>query len=89
MDRKKWSSEDKFKIVTEGISNKVPLGELCSRHGISQGLYYKWRDQFFKDGKKIFEGGGANAGKQRLEAENMRLKALIGELTLELKKTEF
>lgn len=29
MDRKKWSSEDKFKIVTEGISNKVPLGELC------------------------------------------------------------
>jgi transposase-like protein len=88
MDRKKWSSEEKFKIVTEGLSNKVPLVELCARHGISQGMYYKWRDRFFEEGKKIFDFGGADTSRQRLQTENLHLKALVGELTLELKKTE-
>lgn len=87
--RKKWEATDKFKIVMEGIGKEVPLGELCARHGIRQSLYYRWREQLLNEGKKVFERGGVSASEERLKGENRRLKAMIGELTMELKKNDF
>jgi transposase-like protein len=87
--RKQWSAEDKFKIVMEGVGKEVPLGELCARHGIRQSLYYRWREQLLAEGKKVFERGGVSGAEERLKAENRRLKAMIGELTMELKKSDF
>ncbi len=87
--RKKWEASDKFKIVIEGVSKEVPLGELCARHGIRQSLYYRWREQLLNEGKKVFERGGVSASEERLKGENRRLKAMIGHLTMELKKSEF
>ena len=87
--RKKWEATDKFKIVMEGIGKEVPLGELCARHGIRQSLYYRWREQLLNEGKKVFERGGVSCSEERLKGENRRLKAMIGELTMELKKSDF
>lgn len=88
-NRKKWEAADKFKIVMEGIGKEVPLGELCARHGIRQSLYYRWREHLLNEGRKVFERGGIGASEQRLQAENRRLKAMIGHLTMELKKSDF
>lgn len=49
-------------------------------------MYYKWRDQLLTDGAKLFERGGVNHARKRLEQENHKLKETIGELTVELKK---
>lgn len=87
--RKKWEAADKFRIVMEGIGKEVPLGELCARHGIRQSLYYRWREQLLNEGKKVFERGGVSGSEERLKGENRRLKAMIGELTMELKKSDF
>ena len=50
--------------------------------------YYKWREQFLKQGAKIFELGTNDKVLDRAKAENRKLKAIIGDLTVELKKTE-
>jgi transposase-like protein len=89
MDRRKWSSRDKLVIVLEGLKGKVPLGELCAKFQISQSQYYKWRDQLLANGPKVFDYGGVDRTTERLQHENQKLKRIIGELTVELKKSEY
>ncbi|HIV06100.1 MAG TPA: transposase [Candidatus Merdousia gallistercoris] len=88
MNQKKWTSKEKLRIVLEVIKGQVPLGELCVRNGVSQAQYYKWRDRLLKEGEKAFEYGGVSANEERLRQENLRLRKMIGDLTIELKKTE-
>jgi hypothetical protein len=59
-----------------------------SEHQISQSQYYQWRDQFFANASKAFEVHEQTQKETRLERENERLKRVVGELTLELKKSE-
>jgi transposase-like protein len=87
MQRRKWKPEQKALIVLEGLKGR-PIGELCAEHEISQAQYYQWRDQFLANAAKAFEPVGAPQRQGRLERENARLKSLVGELTLELKKSE-
>lgn len=89
MNRRKWSSRDKLVIVLEGLKGKVPLGELCAKFQISQSQYYKWRDQLLANGPKVFDYGGVDRTTERLQHENQKLKRIIGELTVELKKSEY
>jgi putative transposase len=88
MKKRKWTAQQKLQIVLEGMSGKVPLGELCTRHQISQTQYYQWRDRLMKDGAKVFERGGPDQEAERLNREVHKLKAIIGDLTVELKKSE-
>lgn len=87
MKAKKWTSMQKFQIVIEGLKNQEKVADLCNRYGVAQSQYYKWRDQFLEHGVKAFE---PQADKQLMyaKAENQRLKSIIGDLTIELKKTE-
>ena len=88
MKRRKWTSKEKLQIVLEGLKGQVPLGELCARQQLSQSQYYQWRDQLLSHGAKVFDRGGAEQTEQRLRAEVRQLKTLVGELTVELKKSE-
>lgn len=87
MQRRKWDSKSKAQIVIQGLQGK-PVGELCNEHQISQTQYYKWRDQFLTNAGKVFDISRQSQKEQGLKKENERLKSLIGELTLELKKSE-
>ena len=88
MKRRKWSSQQKLQVVLEGLKGTVPLGELCSRHQISQAQYYQWRDRLLKSGAKVFDYGGPEQEQERLRKEVRRLKGIIGDLTVELKKSD-
>jgi transposase-like protein len=87
MKRRRWTSEQKVLIVLEGLRGR-PIGELCTEHGLSQSQYYQWRDRFLAKAHKVFEPDGKEKATAGLERENHRLKNLVGELTLELKKSE-
>lgn len=89
MQRRKWSSKDKLMIVLKGLKGKVPLWKLCAKFQISQSQFYKWRDQLLNNGPKVFDYGGIDKSSERLEHENQKLKRIIGELTVELKKSEY
>lgn len=88
MKRRKWTGKEKLQIILEGLKGQVPLGELCARHQLSQSQYYQWRDQLLSHGAKVFDRGGPEQTEQRLRAEVRQLKTLVGELTVELKKSE-
>lgn len=87
MQRRKWDSRSKAQLVIQGLQGKT-VGELCNEHQISQTQYYKWRDQFLTNAGKVFDSPRQNLKEEQLKKENERLKSLIGELTLELKKSE-
>ena len=89
MNRKQWTAKEKFKIVMLGVSGKYSVAEICNEYGITQGLYYSWRDKLFSDGNKLFERGGVDKQRERLEKENRKLKEAIGDLTMELKKNDW
>ena len=84
MKRRKWESRQKFEVVLAGIKSGK-ISEICNQYQISQAQYYRWRDEFFKKGPKVFEMNGKDKEQERLKKENTRLKTIIGDLTTDLK----
>ena len=72
--KKQWTGKEKLVIVLQGLKGETSVSALCNEHGITQGMYYKWRDQLLSDGAKLFDRGGVDHAKERLENENRRLK---------------
>ncbi len=88
MKKRQWSSEQKLQIVMQGIKGRV-VSEICSEHQIGQSQYYLWRDQFLQNAGKVFEMPQKAQQQTRLMRENEKLKAMVGELHLELKKSDW
>ena len=82
--RRRWTSEEKLRIVLTGMQPGVEVSELCRREGINPALYYGWAKKVFddKESRPHFQ-------EERKEAELCRLKDVVAEITaenLELKK---
>lgn len=91
--RKTYSSEEKIRIIIDGMRSETSVAELCRKEGISQQLFYKWSKDFMEAGKKRLNGDTlreANTTEvKELKDENQSLKELVAELSLrnrELKK---
>jgi hypothetical protein len=69
----------------EGLKGQ-PIGELRAEPEIGRGQCHQWRDQFLANAAKALEPAGASQRQGRLERENGRLKALVGEITLDDKE---
>ena len=84
--RKKYSAEEKVRIVLEGLRGEEKIAELCRREGIHQNMYYKWSKEFLEAGKQRLVGDTKReADSQEVEAmrtENEQLKAVVAELLL-------
>ena len=87
MQKRKWDAKTKAMIVLEGLKGKL-VATICQEHQISQSQYYQWRDQFLTNASKPFEVSQHSQREARLQQENDRLKKLVGELTMELKKND-
>src|SRR3979411_3318151 len=59
--RRRFSAEDKIRIVLEGLRGEDSIAELCRREGIVQNLYYRWSKDFLEAGKKRLAGDTARA----------------------------
>ena len=86
--RRRFSAEDKIRIVLEGFRKEIPVSDLCRREGISSALYYSWLKDFMEAGKARLKGDtlrDATQGEVKgLRQENGRLKELVGEQALEI-----
>jgi len=84
--RRKFSSEEKIRIVLEGLKGEVSISELCRREGIVSNLYYRWSKDFLEAGKKRLSGDTAREATSSevtdLRSENDQLKQLVAELSL-------
>ena len=84
--RKKYSVEEKLRIVLEGLRGEASIAELCRREGIHQNMYYKWSKDFLEAGKQRLAGDTTREADREevkeMRSENEQLKALVAELTL-------
>ncbi len=84
--RKKYSAEEKIRIVLEGLRGETGVRELCRREGIPTNLYYTWSKEFLEAGKQRLIGDTARQAGSRevadLRAEMEQLKQLVAELSL-------
>lgn len=92
--RRKFTPEEKIRIVLEGFRRDTPIRDLCRREGIRPGTYYAWLKDFMEAGKERLQRDtvrdATRAEIQELKRENARLKQLVAELSLQvhvLKKT--
>jgi transposase-like protein len=85
MKRRRWDAKTKAMIVLQGLKGK-PIHDLCIEHQIGQTQYYRWRDQFLANMHEVF--GDKDRKEEVLRRENLRLRKVIGDLTVELKKSE-
>ena len=85
--RKRYSAEEKIRIVLDGLRGEDSIAELCRREGIAQGLYYSWSKEFLEAGKKRLAGNTAREASTSevkvLRREARDLKEVVAELTLE------
>jgi transposase len=92
--RRKYTPEEKVRIVLEGFRREVSVADLCRREGIKPGAYYAWTKDFIEAGKeRLTRDTARDATRQEIEMmkrENGELKSLVADLSLEayrLKKT--
>ena len=69
--RRKFSSEEKIRIVLEGLRGEETIAELCRREGINPNLYYNWSKEFLEAGKQRLLG---TAKRQADTTEVVRLR---------------
>jgi transposase len=94
--RRKFTAEDKIRIVMEGIRADEPVTTICRREGIHANIYYKWLKDFMEAGKSRLKGEdlrGATRGEvDTLKQENSKLRQVVADLSIEnltLKKSLF
>ena len=93
--RRKYTPEEKIRIVLEGFRHEVPIRDLCRREGIKPNVYYSWLREFMEAGKtRLARDTVRDATRTEVDGlrrENERLKQLVADLSLQvhlLKKTE-
>ena len=87
--RKKYSTEEKIRVVLSGLRGEYSVAELCRREGIAESLYYSWSKEFLEAGKRRLAGDTARAATSSevtdLRREARTLKEVVAEQALELR----
>ena len=86
--RRRFSVEEKIRIVMEGIRGEEPVSVLCRREGIDASVYYRWLKDFMEAGKQRLRGDALREARtdevKALKDENSRLKQLVADYALDL-----
>jgi len=84
--KKKYSAEEKIRIVLEGLRGEMSIAELCRQEGINQNSYYKWSKEFLEAGKQRLAGNTTRQASSKevksLRKELDQMKLMVAELSL-------
>lgn len=88
--RRKFSADEKIRIVLEGLRGEIPVSELCRREGLAASMYYKWSKAFLEAGKNgltkdTLRDATSDEVKQ-LKAKNQQLKESLADAILETQR---
>jgi transposase len=85
--RRTFSTEEKIKIVLEGLRGEDSVKEICRKYGIHENNYYNWSKDFIEAGKRRLSGDTVREATPddvvHLRKENHHLKDAVADLTLE------
>jgi transposase-like protein len=86
--RKNFRPEQKVAILKEHLLERVPLSDICDRHGLHPSVFYRWQKAFFEKGHLAFESSNGKSSKldrkiaaleQKLSKKNEVLSELMEE----------
>jgi transposase len=84
--RRKFNSEEKIRIILEGLRGEDSIANICRKEGIAPSIYYKWSKAFLEAGKRQLNGDtireASSSEVSNLRNENEQLKQLVAELSL-------
>lgn len=87
--RRKFSAEEKIRIVLDGLRGESSISELCRREGIEESLHYNWSKEFLEAGKRRLAGDTTRQATSSevtdLKRESRDLKEVVAEQALELR----
>ena len=85
--RRRYSAEEKIRIVLEGLRGEDSIAELCRREGLNANVYYRWSKEFLEAGKKRLAGDTVREATtdevKSLRSEASALKETLAELLME------
>ena len=83
--RRKWSAEEKLRIVLAGMQPGVEVSDLCRQEGINPTMYYYWKNKLLSSAKRVFDEkeGRPSAQEEKRTVELARMKNVIAEITAE------
>ena len=85
--RRRFSAEEKMRIVLEGLRGEESSAALCRREGLNPNLYYRWSKEFLEAGKKRLLGDTTREATSTEVADVRKnvaeLKQVVAELVLE------
>lgn len=86
--RRRFSAEEKIRIVIEGLKREMPVSDLCRQEGIPSAIYYSWLKDFMEAGKARLRGDVVRSATTEdvghLRRENDRLKTIVADQMLEV-----
>jgi transposase len=86
--RRKFSADEKIRIVLEGLRGDQSISEICRREGIAASICYKWSKAFLEAGKNslthdtLRDATGEEV--RNLKQENQLLKTSLTDGILEV-----
>jgi transposase len=88
--RRTFTSEEKIKIVLEGLHGEDTIAAICRKHGIHTNNYFKWSKEFIEAGKRRLSGDTLREATRdevsELRKMNDILKRELGELYVDNKE---
>ena len=78
--RKKFSPEEKVRLLRLHLIEKEPVSDICDRHGLNPNVFYRWQKQFFENGAAAFTqtgNGGRGRHSKTLENKISKLQAKL------------
>ena len=88
--RRKFSAEEKIRIVLEGLRGQIPITELARREGIAPTVYYRWSKAFLEAGKngltKDTHRSATTDEVRQLKGDNEALKLALAEAVLDVQR---
>lgn len=83
--RRSYSAEFKLDTVMEGLRGEKKISEICRERGISEALYYQWKERFQERATDIFaDGRSSKKADDSSEAQIAELERMVGRLTMQV-----
>ena len=81
---RKFTARQKLEIVLAGLRGDRTVRDVCREHGISETLFYGWRDQLLEAGRERFAGKEERLEERELRRRVAELERALGRKTYEL-----
>jgi len=81
--RRFWTAKRKLGVILECLKGKETVSEVCRKHGISQSMYYEWRNVLLEKGEEALKHGGKSKEEFEKDKRIGELERKVGQLSLE------